>query len=67
LGFSDLRSAAAICGKRFCLSYSVAIAMRFRRSTIGQVERGERNLGLQGIEKIARGLKITISELMKGV
>ena len=34
---------------------------------IGQVERGERNLGLQSIEKIARGLKITISELMKGV
>lgn len=34
---------------------------------IGQVERGERNLGLQSIEKIARGLKITMAELMRGV
>ena len=34
---------------------------------IGQVERGERNLGLQSIEKIAKGLKITMAELMRGV
>ena len=34
---------------------------------IGQVERGERNLGTRSVEKIAKGLKMTISELMKGV
>lgn len=34
---------------------------------IGQVERGERNLGIQSIEKIAKGLKVTMAELMRGV
>jgi transcriptional regulator with XRE-family HTH domain len=34
---------------------------------IGQVERGERNLGIESVEKIAKGLKITISELTRGV
>jgi transcriptional regulator with XRE-family HTH domain len=34
---------------------------------IGQVERGERNLGIQSVYKIAKGLKITMAELMKDV
>jgi transcriptional regulator with XRE-family HTH domain len=34
---------------------------------IGQVERGERNLTLLSIQKIAKGLKIEIVELFKGL
>jgi transcriptional regulator with XRE-family HTH domain len=34
---------------------------------IGQVERGERNPGIQSVYKIAKGLKITMAELMKDV
>jgi XRE family transcriptional regulator, regulator of sulfur utilization len=34
---------------------------------IGQVERGERNLTLESIQKIAYGLRMTISELFKGI
>jgi XRE family transcriptional regulator, regulator of sulfur utilization len=34
---------------------------------IGQVERGERNLTLESIQKIAHGLRINISELFKGI
>jgi transcriptional regulator with XRE-family HTH domain len=34
---------------------------------IGQVERGERNLTLLSIQKIAKGFKIEIVELFKGL
>ena len=34
---------------------------------IGQVERGERNLTLLSIQKIARGFKIELAELFKGL
>jgi XRE family transcriptional regulator, regulator of sulfur utilization len=34
---------------------------------IGQVERGERNLTLMSIQKIAKGFKIEIVELFKGL
>ena len=34
---------------------------------IGQVERGERNLTLLSIQKIAKGLKIEMAELFKGL
>jgi transcriptional regulator with XRE-family HTH domain len=34
---------------------------------IGQVERGERNLTLLSIQKIAKGLKIEMIELFKGL
>ena len=35
------------------------------RTYIGGVERGERNLGLVNIEKIARALHVSIEELFK--
>ena len=35
------------------------------RTYIGGIERGERNVALINIEKIARALKITISELFR--
>lgn len=37
------------------------------RTYVGGIERGERNLGLANIEKLARTLKISISELFRGV
>ena len=35
------------------------------RTYMGGIERGERNLALRNIEKIAEALNITISELME--
>jgi transcriptional regulator with XRE-family HTH domain len=37
------------------------------RTYMGGIERGERNLALVNIEKIAKALKISISELFLGV
>lgn len=37
------------------------------RTYVGGIERGERNLGLVNIEKLARALKISLSELLRGV
>ena len=34
---------------------------------IGQVERGERNLTLLSIQKIAKGFKLELAELFKGL
>ncbi len=34
---------------------------------IGQTERGERNLTLRSIQKVAKGLKIEMAELFKGL
>lgn len=34
---------------------------------IGQTERGERNLTLRSIQKIAKGLKLEMAELFKGL
>lgn len=37
------------------------------RTYIGGIERGERNVALVNIEKLAKTLRISISELFKGV
>jgi transcriptional regulator with XRE-family HTH domain len=37
------------------------------RTYIGGIERGERNLSLINIEKIAQTFKISLSELFRGV
>jgi transcriptional regulator with XRE-family HTH domain len=37
------------------------------RTYVGGIERGERNLALINIEKLARALKISLSELFRGV
>jgi transcriptional regulator with XRE-family HTH domain len=37
------------------------------RTYVGGIERGERNLALINIEKIARTFRISLSELFKGV
>jgi transcriptional regulator with XRE-family HTH domain len=37
------------------------------RTYLGGIERGERNVALLNIEKIARALKLSLSELMRRV
>ncbi len=37
------------------------------RTYIGGIERGERNLSIVNIEKIAKALRISLSELFRGV
>jgi transcriptional regulator with XRE-family HTH domain len=37
------------------------------RTYVGGIERGERNVALVDIEKLARALKISLSELFRGV
>jgi transcriptional regulator with XRE-family HTH domain len=37
------------------------------RTYMGGIERGERNLSLVNIEKIALGFQITLAELFRGV
>jgi transcriptional regulator with XRE-family HTH domain len=37
------------------------------RTYVGGIERGERNVGLANIEKLARALKVSLSELFRGV
>ena len=44
-----------------------AYACELDRTYIGGIERGERNLSLRNIERIADTFKISLAELMKGV
>ena len=44
-----------------------AIECELDRTYVGGIERGERNLALRNIERIAETLGITIAELMDGV
>jgi transcriptional regulator with XRE-family HTH domain len=37
------------------------------RTYVGGIERGERNVALVNIEKIARALRISLNELFRGV
>jgi len=54
-----LRKAAGFSQEDFALEVGLD------RTYMGGVERGERNLALLNIRKIARGLKLTESELLK--
>jgi len=37
------------------------------RTYMGGIERGERNVSLVNLERIARGFKVSLSELLRGV
>jgi transcriptional regulator with XRE-family HTH domain len=37
------------------------------RSYMGRIERGELNLTLESLEKVAKGLETTVSALLKGI
>lgn len=43
---------------------SFAIKAKLGRSYMGQIERGEINISIDNIEKIARGLEMSVGELM---
>ena len=45
----------------------LALECELDRTYVGGVERGERNLALRNIEKIADALGISISDLMDGI
>lgn len=44
-----------------------ALACDLDRTYIGGIERGERNVALRNIERIAKTLKISVAELFDGV
>jgi len=44
---------------------SLAFKSNLHRAYIGQIERGEKNIGLINLEKIAKALKIEIKDLLK--
>ena len=41
----------------------LAFEADLHRAYIGQIERGEKNIGVQNLEKIAKALKVSIKEL----
>ena len=43
----------------------LAFETDLHRAYIGQIERGEKNIGLQNLEKIATALGIELSELIR--
>ena len=55
-------------GKKTGLSQEkFALKIDMDRTYFATVELGKRNISLQNIEKIAKGLNITISELFDGI
>lgn len=42
----------------------LAFEADLHRAYIGQIERGEKNIGIQNLQKIAKALKIKISKLI---
>lgn len=46
---------------------SLALAADLDRSYVGGVERGERNIAIVNLKKIADALKVSVSQLLKGL
>lgn len=42
---------------------ALAFSAHLHRAYIGQIERGEKNIGIQNLEKIAIALKVSIKDL----
>jgi transcriptional regulator with XRE-family HTH domain len=64
------RFGKAVRQKRYKLGVSqeaFADLCEWDRTYIGGIERGERNVALVNIEKIARALKLSLSELFRSV
>jgi len=43
----------------------LAFEASIHRAYIGQIERGEKNIGLQNLERIAKALNVKIQQLVK--
>lgn len=56
-----LRTSAGISQDKF------ALAIGMDRTYLASVENGKRNISIENISKIAKGLDITLEELFKGV
>ena len=57
----ELRNKTGLSQEKFALKIDMD------RTYFATVELGKRNISLQNIEKIAKGLNITISELFDGI
>lgn len=57
----ELRKETGLSQEKF------ALKIYMDRTYFATVESGKRNISIQNIEKIAKGLNITISELFKGI
>lgn len=53
--------------KRGFSQEAFAAACGMDRTYMGGIERGERNVALRNIERIAETLELTVAQLMKGV
>jgi transcriptional regulator with XRE-family HTH domain len=51
--------------KRKMSQEDLALEADLHRAYIGQIERGEKNIGVQNLEKIAKALKVKPAELLK--
>jgi transcriptional regulator with XRE-family HTH domain len=61
------RRIAEIRRKRGFSQEAFAHECGFHRSYMGAVERGEKNITLAMVEKLAKAFKMSLSELFKGV
>ena len=61
LKVQQLRREAGVSQEKFALSIDMD------RTYLASVEAGKRNISLRNIEKIAKGLNITVSELLLGM
>lgn len=57
----ELRKATGLSQEKFALKIDMD------RTYFATVESGKRNISLQNIERIAKGLNISISELFEGI
>ena len=53
-------------GKKGWTQEQLAFEAGLHRAYIGHVERGEKNIGLQNLEKIAKALGVKMSKLIGG-
>ena len=51
--------------KREWTQEQLAFESGLHRAYIGHIERGEKNIGLKNLEKIAKALKVNIADLLK--
>jgi transcriptional regulator with XRE-family HTH domain len=58
---------AELRGKRDFSQEDFAHECQFHRSYMGAVERGEKNITIQMLVRITKALKISLTELFKGV